>query len=66
MKVTITLELGHVTHDNGLVDLKDNEDELIVRGETTKEADLSVESILGDALAQYGFEPATIEMDWSK
>ncbi|MDJ0952460.1 MAG: hypothetical protein QNJ81_02150 [Acidimicrobiia bacterium] len=64
MKITIKIELGHITNDNGTVTLKDSEDDVICKDETTHECELIVEEIIGSALTDIGIEPATMEVEW--
>ena len=65
MKVTITIELGHIVNDNGTVDLKDSEDDTICREDTTKDCDLVLEELITNALGDVGLEPSTMETDWN-
>lgn len=67
MKVTITLELGHVIEEDShgrIIEIKNSEDEVIVEASDHDDAVSELVNHISDVLAEADFEAATIDLDW--
>ena len=64
--VTITIELGHETNDDGTVNVKNSCDEIIANNDSAEDVEFLLRDVIEDALSSNDLEAATISVDWSK